>query len=106
MTMLMQAIGMMNQALPGLMGHPAYQDVLKGLQRISRHLPQGSPTAGVQRTQLQDLLQNVIKNALLHRIIGQQQPKPGGSPDQPAGASPTPSPMAQAPMPSTPLPGA
>jgi hypothetical protein len=98
MTMLMQAVGMMNKALPGLLGHPAYQDVLRGLQRISRHLPQGSPALGVQRTQLQDLLQNVVKNAMLSRIAGQQRPQSGASPDQPAGAAP-------APMPSTPMPG-
>lgn len=103
MTMLMQAMGMMNQALPGLMGHPAYQDVLRALQRINRHISQGgAPTVGVQRTQLQDLMQNLSKNALLSSIIGKMQPRQGAGPGQPAGAAPAPQP----PMPSTPLPGA
>lgn len=107
MTMLMQAIGMMQQALPGLQpGTPIQQDALKAIQRLSRHVPQGAPGAGVQRTHLEDLLRNVVKNALLQRIMGQQQQQGGGGPGQPAGPSPLPGAMAQAPMPSTPLPGA
>jgi hypothetical protein len=98
MTMLQEAMARMNRALPGLMGHPAYQDVLRALQRINRHLPQGSPTLGVQRTNLQDLLQGLVKSAMLSKIAGQQRPQPGASPDQPAGPAP-------APMPSTPMPG-
>ena len=109
MTMLQQAIGLMNQALPGLgTGTPVYQDCLKALQRISKHLPQGSPGAGVQKTQLEDLLRNLVKNALLSRIMGQQRPQQqtGGAPNEPAGPSPLPGAQAQAPMPATPLPGA
>ena len=107
MTLLMQAIGMMQQALPGLQpGTPIHQDAIKAVQRLSRHIQGGAPTAGVQRTQLQDLLQNVIKNALLSRIMNQQQGKPGPGQDQPTGPSPIPGAAAQAPMPSTPLPGA
>jgi len=108
LTMLQQAIGLMNQALPSLgTGTPVYQDTLKALQRISRHLPTGAPGAGVQKTQLEDLLRNIVKNALLQRIMGQQRPQatPGG-PEQPPGPSPIPGAMAPAPMPSTPLPGA
>lgn len=102
MTMVQQAIGLMNQALPALgTGSPVYQDVLKALQRISRHIPSGAaPGAGVQKTHLEDLLRNVVKNALLSRIMGQQQGQggaPGGAP--PGGGG-------QAPMPATPLPGA
>jgi hypothetical protein len=109
LTMLQQAIGLMNQALPSLgTGTPVYQDTLKALQRISRHLPTGSPGAGVQKTQLEDLLRNIVKNALLSRIMGQQRPNQGGGggPEQPAGPSPFPGAAAQPPMPSTPLPGA
>jgi hypothetical protein len=108
MTMVTTALGMLNQAIPGLQpGQPIYRDVLRAAQMLSKHAAQGGPGAGVQATQLQDLLRNVMKNALLSRIMGQQQQKPGGgSPDQPAGASPLPGASAQAPMPSTPLPGA
>jgi hypothetical protein len=96
MTMLMQAVGMIQQALPGLTaGTPIHQDALRAVTRLSKHIPSGQPTEGVQRTQLQDLLQNLLKGPLLARIIGQQrQQQPGGQPGGPA------------PMPSTPLPGA
>lgn len=102
MTTLQQAIGLMNQALPGLMQNtPVYQDTLKALQRLSKHVPQGAPAAGVQKTQLEDLLRNLVKNVILSKIMGQQrQQGQGPGVAAPAGA------QAQAPMPSTPLPGA
>lgn len=99
LNMLTTAIGMIQQALPGLqLGTPVQQDALKALQRLSKHVPQGAPTVGVQRTHLEDLLRNIVKNALLQRIMGQRQQQGGAG--QPPGA------MQQAPMPSTPLPGA
>lgn len=102
MTMLMQAIGMIQQALPGLPpGTPLHKDALRSVTTLSRHVPQqGGPAAGVQRTQLQDLLQSLMKNALLAQIMGQQKKGAGGGagPGQPATGGP--------PMPSTPLPGA
>jgi hypothetical protein len=99
--MLQNALGMMQSALAGLQpGTPVHRDVLRALQSLSRHMAQGQPTAGVQQTQLQDMLRNVVRNALLSKIMGQQQQGQQGSPGGPAGAMP------QAPMPSTPLPGA
>lgn len=99
MQMIMQAIGMLQQALPGLPpGSPVHKDCLQSISRVSRHLPQGAPTAGVQRTHLQDLMQNVVKNALLQRIMGQQGGQ-GGPPGGGGGGG------GAAPMPSTPLPG-
>lgn len=107
MTTLMQAIGLIQMALPGLQpGTPLHQDALRAVTRLSRHIGQGQPTAGVQRTQLQDLLQNVVKNALLSKIMGQQKSGAGPNPDAPSGQSPMPGAASQAPMPSTPLPGA
>lgn len=106
MTMVMNALGMLQQALPGLQpGSPIHRDALRALNSLSRHVSQGAPTAGVQQTQLQDLLRNTVRNALLQKIMGQQGGGPGG-PGGPAGPSPTPGAMQQAPMPSTPLPGA
>lgn len=106
MTYLMQAVGLMQQALPGLQpGTPVQQDLLRAVQRLSRHVPQGAPAVGVQKTQLEDLLRNLVKNVLLSKIMGQKRQQPGG-PDQPAGPSPIPGAPTQAPMPSTPLPGA
>ena len=101
--MIQQAVGMLQQALPGLQtGTPLHQDVLKGITRLSKHIPAGAPGAGVQQTQLQDLLKNVIKNAVLSRIMGNQSRNhPGGPAEAPGGGG-----GQQAPMPSTPLPGA
>lgn len=102
MTMVMNALGLLQQALTGLQpGSPIHRDALRALNSLSKHVGQSSATAGVQQTQLQDLLRNTVRNALLQKIMGQQA---GGQPGGPAGAAP-PGAMAQAPMPSTPLPG-
>lgn len=104
--MLMQAVGMIQQALPGLQpGTPMHRDALQAASRLSRHANQGQPTAGVQQTHLQDLLRNVMRNGLLQRIMqqmGSQGPRQGG----PAGTNPIQAASAAPPMPSTPLPGA
>lgn len=103
MTMLMQAVSLIQQALPGLPpGSKMHSDALNAAQRLSRHANQGQPTAGVQQTHLQDLMRNLTRNALLQRIMmnmgqGQGNQNPGATPMQ-AAASP--------PMPSLPLPGA
>jgi hypothetical protein len=87
------ALDMLQQALPALgMGTEQHKDVLQAVQRLSRHMPQGVPTAGVQQTSMQDMIKNGKRNALLQMLMaqlggGQQQ---GGQP----------------PPPSTPLPGA
>jgi hypothetical protein len=99
LTMLQNALGMMQSALSGLQpGTPVHRDVLRALQSLSRHMAQGQPTVGVQQTQLQDMLRGLLRNALLSKVMGQQGQQ--GGPGGPAGAMP------QAPMPSTPLPGA
>ena len=103
--MVTNALGLLQQALPGLPpGSPVHRDALRALNSLSRHVGQGATTSGVQQTQLQDLLRNTVRNALLQKIMAQQsqQDKGGGAqaPGVPAGAMP------QAPMPSTPLPGA
>jgi hypothetical protein len=107
MTLLMQAVGMIQQALNGLPpGSPMHRDALQAATRLSRHVQQGQPTAGVQQTQLQDLLRNVIRNALTQRIMSQQQgPMGGGAAPGAGGPSPVPQ-VAEAPSPSTALPGA
>lgn len=102
MTMVMNAMGLLQQALPGLMpGSQVHRDTLKALSSLSRHVGQGSTTSGVQQTQLGDLLRNTVRNALLQKIMQQRAQQQG----QQAGAGQPGSP-AQAPMPSTPLPGA
>src|SRR5262245_7154811 len=102
MTMVMNGLALIQQALPGLQpGSPVHRDALRALNSLSKHVGQGAATAGVQQTQLQDLLKNTVRNALLQKIMGQQAQQQGGGavPGAPAGAMP------QAPMPSTPLPG-
>lgn len=80
-------------ALPGLgVGTPVHTAALRAAQQLSRHIGQGSPTAGVQKTMLGDMLQGTVRNALLQKLMGQQGG--GGGPGQ------------QAAMPSTPMPGA
>lgn len=104
LTLVKQAHILLKQALPGLMqGSPIEQDVLKIMQRLSRHLPATDPSIGQQQTAAQDMIRNMKKNALLQMIMQQirpQQGQGGAPPGGPPGA------MAQAPMPSTPLPGA
>ena len=110
MTMVMNALGLLQQAITGLqVGSPLNRDALRALNSLSRHVGQGgAATAGVQQTQLQDLLRNTVRNALLQRIMGQQAGGPGGQGQDAGGPAPgaPPGAMAQAPMPSTPLPGA
>jgi hypothetical protein len=116
MTMIMQAVAMLQQALPGFPpGSPMHKDVLNAVSRLSRHASQGQPTAGIQQTQLQDMLRNSIRNALLQRIMSQGGPGgpggPGGAGGGPmstpvGGGQGGPQPGAPAPMPSTPMPGA
>jgi hypothetical protein len=108
MTMIMNAIAVLQQALPGLLpGSPMHKDVLQATQRLSRHAAQGQPTAGVQQTSLMDMLRALKKNAMLAMIMNQQRKTPGGpDPNAPAGPSPIPGAASPAPMPSTPMPGA
>lgn len=89
MMQLKAAIDMIQQALPGLpAGSEMHRDALQAVSRLSRHLPQGGPTEGVQQTMIQNLLRNQQRNAILQRVMAQQGQGPG--------------PMA----PSTPTPGA
>lgn len=99
MMLLKSAVDMMQQALPMLpSGSQQHRDVLKALQQLSRHLPQGAPTAGVQQTQLGDMLRNTVRNALMQRLMSQR----GGGGAKPGAGGPG----GAAPPPSTPLPGA
>jgi hypothetical protein len=83
------AVEMLQQALPGLgTGGEVHTAVVRAINALSRHVPQGAPTAGVQQTAIQNMLRNTMRNALLQRVMAQQ----GG------GAGPM--------APSTPMPGA
>lgn len=96
MIKIQTAVGMIEQALGGIeKTSPFYRDAVNALSRLSRHMAQGPPTAGVQMTQMGDLFRGFMKNALLQRIMGQQ----GGQGGEVTGAP-------QPPQPSTPLPGA
>jgi hypothetical protein len=102
------AIQLMQKAMMSLpAGSPLHKDVNSAIGRMSRHLPQGAPTEGVQLTGLKDLLRNVMQGGFLGKIMQQmgqgQAGQPGGGPDQSAGPSPN---LAMQGTPSTPLPGA
>jgi hypothetical protein len=100
MNKLLQAVQMIQQAAMGLPpGSPLHRDALKAATNLSRHLPQGAPTAGVQMTGLKDLINQVMQSGFLQNIM-QQRGGQGGGPGGAAG------PAQQAPMPSMPLPGA
>ena len=103
MTLLNQAVQMIQQAALGLpAGSPLHRDALQSATRLSRHLGgTGSlgAGAGVQKTAWQDQLRQTIKNMMLSRM---QSMGAGGG--QQGGGDGAQGP-AQAPMPSTPLPG-
>jgi hypothetical protein len=89
---LQNAVAMIQAALPNLpAGSQQHRDALRAVTALSRHLPQGAPSAGVQQTQLGDLLRGTIRNALMQRLMSQRGAQGGGPPP---------------PQPSTPLPGA
>lgn len=86
------ALDMLQNALPQLgMGSDVHRDVIQAVTRLSRHLPQGIPTAGAQQGSIQDLMRNTVRNAMMQRLMANQQ-----------GGGGAPQPM----QPSTPLPGA
>ena len=74
-------------------GSPLHRDALKAASSLSRHLPQGAPTQGVQLTGIKDLIRQIGQSGFLQNIMQQR-------------AGPGPGAQQQAPMPSTPLPGA
>jgi hypothetical protein len=99
MTQIQNAVSMLQAALPSLpAGGPVHTSVLRAVQQLSRHMAQGQPTAGAQQTAMGDTLRNMLRNALLSRIMQGQQQQRG----QQGGEGMMPPP----PMPSTPLPGA
>lgn len=104
MNKISMAIQMIQQSIASLpMGSPLHKDALSAVQRLSRHLGQGfqGPAAGVQRTGIQDMLHDTIRNFIAARMGGGQGGQPGGGPGAAPGGMPP-----GAPSPSTPLPGA
>lgn len=104
---LKTAVDMITAALPGLQaGGKQHTQAVNALRQLSRILPQGAPTAGAQQTQVLDLLRGIIRNGLMQKVManrgGAQAPPGAGD----AGTGPAGPDEAQAPMPSTPLPGA
>lgn len=105
--MLKSAVDLMQQALPSLgTGSPQHKDAIKAISSLSRHLPQGAPTAGAQQTQLMDMLRSTMRNALLQKLMAQKQGGQGGPPGPMDGGGGGAMPGQDQPNPSTPLPGA
>ena len=107
MNQLLTAIQQIQQAIQGLQpGTPLHRDALQAVTRLSRHLPQGAPTAGVQMTGMRDLIRQISQSPFMAQVMQQLSGGGGGgaggrNQGGPAGAQPN-----LAPMPSTPLPGA
>jgi hypothetical protein len=96
MNKMLQAVQMIQQAAMGLPpGSPLHRDALKAASSLSRHLPQGAPTQGVQMTGVRDLIRQIAQSGFLQNIMQQMGGGRGGGQQMP-----------QAPNPSTPLPGA
>lgn len=96
MNKIIQAINLLKAAGQGLPpGDKMHNDVYKTITTLSRHLGGAAgigPASGIQKTSLGDQLRDTVKNQLLSRIMGAKGNQPPGAP-------------ADAPMPSTPLPG-
>lgn len=96
MNKIIQAINLLKVAGQGLQpGDKMHNDVYKAVQTLSRHVGGAAglgPAAGIQKTMIGDQLRDTIKNQLLARIMGSKGQQVPGAP-------------ADAPMPSTPLPG-
>lgn len=107
MMLLTQAHGLLTQALPNFPpGTPQWKATHRAIGDLGKHMSQGAPGAGVQQTQLGDMLKNVVKNALLQKIMQSRSGQGGpGSPSAGPGGPPGPE-QGGAPPPSMPLPGA
>ena len=110
MSKLLQAITQIQEAIQGLQpGTPLHRDALQAVTRLSRHLPAGAPTAGVQLTSARDLIRQIMQSPFMGQVMrqiggaGGAGGAGGGGGQQGAPAGPAPQ---QAPMPSMPLPGA
>lgn len=113
MMMLTQAHGLLTQALQNFpAGTPQWKATHRAIGDLGKHMSQDAPGAGVQQTQLGDMLKSVVRNALLQKIMqsrgqGGGPGSPSGGPPSGGGAPPGGGPeQGGAPPPSMPLPGA
>ena len=99
-SLLNQAHGFLAQAVAMFPpGSPQSKDVLDAMKRLGRHMSQTAPTAGVQMTQMGDMMRGITRNAVLQNIMQRlgQGGSQGGPPQAMGGGG--------APPPSAPLPG-
>jgi hypothetical protein len=93
-----EAIRILTLALPNVPpGTPVHKDVLDTIQKLSKHVPAGDQTHGVQMTALADLQRNAQQNQMLQLAMrqGAQPGAAGGA----GGAAPGGVPGAGAPPP-------
>ena len=82
-----QAVAMLQQAQMGLPpGSPQHKAVNHSIGQLSKHIPQGLPTAGNQMTFLRDLMRGLAKNFAMMQLQSNQ----GGQGGQPGGGGGTP----------------
>jgi hypothetical protein len=79
------ALDMIQQALTSLpAGSEVHKDALQAVTRLSRHMPQGIPTAGAQTSMLQNMLGAIKRNAVMQQLQAQQTGMGGGPSPAPA----------------------
>lgn len=72
-----QAIKLIQEAMMGLpIGSDIHSAAVKAIRDLSRHVPVGPSTQGVQQTAGADAARNNIQQALLRAIVGQSGPQP------------------------------
>jgi hypothetical protein len=72
LTQVGEAIRILEMALPNVPpGTPVHKDTLDCIQKLSKHVPAGDQTHGVQMTALADLQRNAQQSAMLQQVMRQ-----------------------------------
>jgi hypothetical protein len=81
---MQHAIAMLQQALADLpIGSDMHKAALKAISDLAKHAGGGPETQGVQQTGAGNMLMNIVRNALMQRVAGNQGGAPTGIPSTP-----------------------
>lgn len=87
MALIERATRMLEKALPGLGAETeAGQAVMKSIASLSKHVPEGTTSPGIQQTAMQNFLMQLRQNAPQQGVLaalGQGGAAPGGAPPAP-----------------------
>jgi hypothetical protein len=71
MTQVGMAHALLTKALANFpAGSPQWKDVHRALGMLGKHMASGAPGAGVQQTELGDLLRQTLRGAITQRLMG------------------------------------